>query len=58
MRREAFCPFIVELRLGTQILIDADSEILFPLRRPELAIAFTTDGVMHEFETSCDRAAH
>jgi hypothetical protein len=52
MRREPFRTFIIELRSGTQILIDADSEILFPHKRPELVIAFTADGLMHEFETS------
>jgi hypothetical protein len=52
MSRQPCRPFIVELRSGTQILIDADSEILFPRKRPELIIAFTADGLMHEFETS------
>jgi hypothetical protein len=43
---------VIELRSGTQILIDAYTEILFPRKRPELIIAFTADGLMHEFETS------
>jgi hypothetical protein len=52
MRREPFRPFIVELRSGIQILIDADSEILFPHKCPELVIALTADGTEHEFEIS------
>ena len=52
MHREPFRPLIIELHSGTQIVIDADTEILFPRKRPELVIAFTADGLMHEFETS------
>ena len=52
MARQPFRPFIVELRSGTRILIDVDSEILFPRKRPGLIIAFSADGLMHEFETS------
>jgi hypothetical protein len=50
MRREPFRAFIVELVSGTTLLIDADSEILFPRKRPELVIAFTGNGLQHEFE--------
>ena len=52
IHREPFQAFVIELRSGTQILIDADTEILFPRKRPELILAFTADGLMHEFETS------
>jgi hypothetical protein len=50
MRQEPFWPFIIEFQSGHRILIGADSEILFPRKRPELVIAFTDDGLMHEFE--------
>jgi hypothetical protein len=52
MEREPFRPFIVELLSGRQIVIGKDSEVLFPRRRPELIIAFTEDGLQHEFEVS------
>jgi hypothetical protein len=52
IRREPFCAFVIELRSGTQLLIDRDSEILLSRKRPELIIAFTGDGLMHEFEVS------
>jgi hypothetical protein len=47
---EPFRPFIIEFQSGRRILIGADSEILFPRKRAELVIAFTDDGLMHEFE--------
>ena len=50
MHREPFRPFLIEFISGAQILIDADTEILFPHKRPELVIAFTGNGLMHEFE--------
>jgi hypothetical protein len=50
MRREPFRAFIIEFQSGHQILIDADTEMLFPRKRPELIIAFTGNGLMHEFE--------
>jgi hypothetical protein len=50
MRREPFRAFIVEFVSGTTILIDADTEVLFPRKRPELAIVFTGNGLQHEFE--------
>jgi len=50
LERRPFRPFILELDSGSQILIDAKSEILFPRKRPELIIAFTGDGTQHEFE--------
>jgi hypothetical protein len=52
LAREPFRPFMIELASGRQILIDKDTEILFPHRRPELVIAFTNDGLQHEFEVS------
>ena len=50
--REPFRPFIIELASGRRILIGRDSEVLFPRKRPELVIAFTDDGLQHEFELS------
>lgn len=52
MQRQPFRAFIVEFQSGHQILIDAESEVLFPRKRPELIIALTADGLMHEFEAS------
>jgi hypothetical protein len=50
MRREPFRAFIVELVSGAAILVDADTELLFPRKWPELVIAFTGNGLRHEFE--------
>ena len=50
LAREPFRTFIIELISGRQIAISADSELFFPKARPELVIAFTADGLMHEFE--------
>jgi hypothetical protein len=50
LERHPFRPFIIELNSGSQILIDAESEILFPRKRPELVIVFTRDRIQHEFE--------
>jgi hypothetical protein len=50
MRREPFRAFIVEFVSGTTILVDADTEMLFPRKRSELVIAFTGNGLQHEFE--------
>ena len=50
MGRQPFRSFIIEFQSGHQILIDADTEVLFPRKRPELIIAFTGNGLMHEFE--------
>jgi hypothetical protein len=52
MHREPFRAFIVEFVSGAVILIDADTELLFPRKRPELVIAFTGNGLQHEFEES------
>jgi hypothetical protein len=52
LAREPFRPFMIELASGRQILIEKETEILFPRRRPELVIAFTDDGLQHEFEGS------
>jgi hypothetical protein len=50
LAREPFRPFKIELASGRQIVIGTDSELLFPRTRPGLVIAFTSDGLMHEFE--------
>jgi hypothetical protein len=50
MRREPFRAFLVEFVSGSTILIDAETEILFPRKRPELVIAFTGNGLQHVFE--------
>jgi hypothetical protein len=50
--REPFRPFVVELVSGRQILIGQESEVIFPKKRPKLVIAFTPDGLQHEFEVS------
>jgi hypothetical protein len=52
LAREPFRPFVIELVSGRQIAIGRDAEVLFPRRRPELVIAFTEDGLQHEFEAS------
>jgi hypothetical protein len=52
MHREPFRPFMIELRNGDQILIDADTEISFPRKWPGLVIAFTAGGLIHEFEVN------
>jgi hypothetical protein len=52
MRREPFRPFIIEFASGASLLIDAETEMLFPRKRPELVIAFTESGLQHEFEQS------
>ena len=49
---EPFHSFIIELASGRQIIIGADSELFFPRKRPDLVIAFTGNGLQHEFETS------
>jgi len=50
LEREPFRPFVIELSSGRLILVDKDSELFFPRRRPELIVAFTDDGLQHEFE--------
>jgi hypothetical protein len=52
MRREPFRPFIIEFQSGSSLLIDQETEILFPRKRPELVIVFTEGGLQHEFEQS------
>jgi hypothetical protein len=52
LAREPFRSFVIELVSGRQIAIGAEAEVLFPRRRPELVIAFTEDGLQHEFEDS------
>jgi hypothetical protein len=56
LEREPFRPFIIELGSGRQITISQDSEVLFPRKRPELVIAFTSNGLMHEFELGAIQA--
>jgi hypothetical protein len=51
MHREPLRAFLIELISGAQIFIDGDTEILFSRKRPELIIAFTGNGLMHEFES-------
>lgn len=50
MTREPFRPFVVEFESGSTLFVDANTEFLFPRKRPELVIAFTEDGLQHEFE--------
>lgn len=50
LRREPFRRFVIELASGGAVPIGRDSELLFPRRRPELVIAFTDDGLQHQFE--------
>ena len=52
IEREPFRAFVIELVSGRQIIIGKDSELLSPRKRPELVIAFTDDGLQHEFEAS------
>lgn len=52
LAREPFRPFVIELLSGRQITIGSETEIYLPHRRPELVIAFTEDGLQHEFEVS------
>jgi hypothetical protein len=50
LAREPFRPFVIELASGRQISVTRETEMLFPRKRPELVIAFTDHGLMHEFE--------
>jgi hypothetical protein len=52
LAREPFRTFVIELASGRQIKIDQDSELFFPRLRPERVIAFTEDGLQHEFDDS------
>jgi hypothetical protein len=52
MRREPFRPFIIEFQSGVTLLIDSETEMLFPKKRPELVITFSETGLQHEFEQS------
>lgn len=52
LNREPFRAFVIELLSGRQVTIGENSEVLLPRRRPELVIAFTEDGLQHEFEVS------
>jgi hypothetical protein len=56
LQREPFRPFVIELGSGRQITINQDSEVLFPRKRPELVIVFTSEGLMHEFELGAIQA--
>jgi hypothetical protein len=50
LARQPFRPFVIEFQSGSTIIIGADTEVLFPKKRPELVIAFTAEGLQHEFE--------
>jgi hypothetical protein len=52
LKRRPFRSFVIELDNGTQVLIDQDSELFLPRKRPELVIAFTGQAQQHEFEVS------
>jgi hypothetical protein len=52
IRREPFRTFIIEFQSGATLVVDKDTEILFPRKRPELAITFSDGGLQHEFEAS------
>lgn len=52
LEREPFRPFIIELASGRRITIGQESEVFLPKKRPEVVIAFTDDGLQHEFEDS------
>jgi hypothetical protein len=53
LHRLPFRPFIIELENGAQILVTEDAQLFFARLRPELVIAFTGDGLQHEFEIDC-----
>jgi hypothetical protein len=50
LAREPFRSFVIELASGRQIVINQETELLFPRRHPERVIAFTEDGLQHEFD--------
>lgn len=50
LARQPFRSFVIELTSGGQIVIGKESELFFPRSRPELVIAFSDDGLQHEFE--------
>ena len=50
--QQPFRPFVIEFVSGATLMITTETELLFPRTRPELAIAFTSDRRMHQFEAS------
>jgi hypothetical protein len=48
--RHPFRPFTIEIENGQPVQITQDSDLLFPKRKPNLVIAFTSDGATHIFE--------
>lgn len=48
--QESFRPFLIQFKSGRQLPIDKNSELIFPKSQPNLVIAFTSDGIMCEFE--------
>jgi hypothetical protein len=52
LAREPFRPFIIELLSGRRIPVSEAAAVLLYWRRPELVIAFSDEGLQHEFETS------
>jgi hypothetical protein len=52
LTREPLRPFAIKLASGRQIIINSETELFFPRRHPERVIAFTEDGLQHEFDDS------
>ena len=52
LAREPFRPFVIELVSGRRVPISEAEAVLLYWRRPELIIAFSDEGLQHEFETS------
>ena len=52
LAREPFRPFVIELVSGRRVPISEAEAVLLYWRRPELVIAFSDEGLQHEFETS------
>ena len=49
--RAPFRAFVIEFQSGSSLFIDEETEVLFPRKRPELVIVFTSpNGLQHEFE--------
>ncbi|MBV8328863.1 MAG: hypothetical protein JOZ61_00150 [Verrucomicrobia bacterium] len=51
MNRQPFQSFVIEFVSGHRILIDTDTEIYFPEKRPGLVTTFTAGGLMQQFES-------
>jgi hypothetical protein len=48
--RDPFRPFAIVLDSGTEIIIKADTELLFPRNRPETIYVFASNGYGWIFE--------